>query len=183
MNKNLSQLFAYKEGLDTRSTQFLMKALESNNLPGFDYIEFKQSLGALISMNIDEATAFKSAFATASTMGLTKQKLLESASHYQKILLKEKGQFDIALKNRIEQRVGKKEEENKQHTSRIQQIQTQIKRLEQEIVELRQKIEHNNQTKGNDGEKLIAQQKNFELTYNSIQKEIDNDVHKISQFL
>ncbi len=183
MNKNLSQLFAYKEGLDTRSTQFLMKALESNNLPGFDYIEFKQSLGALLSLSMDEGTAFKSAFATASTMGLTKSKLLDSAKHYKNILAKEKGQFDIALKNRIQQKVGAKEEENKRHQARLKQIEDQIKRLEEEIVQIKDKIKANEESKTTEGSKLSIQQTNFEKTYQSIQKEIDNDLEKISDFL
>ncbi len=183
MNKNLSQLFSYIDGLDTRSSQFLMKALESNNLPGFDYLEFKQSLGALLNMNMDMATAFKSAFATASTMGLTKVKLLDSASHYKNILLKEKGQFDIALKNRIQQRVGAKIEENKRHEARLKQIEDQIKRLQEEIVQVKEKIQSNEMAKSSEGSKLTAQQDNFEKTYQSIQGEIDKDIEQISKYL
>lgn len=183
MNKNLSTLFSYLEGLDTRSAQFLMKALESNNLPGFDYIEFKQSLGALVSMNMDEGTAFKSAFATASTMGLTRQKLLESATHYKQILQKEKGQFDIALKNRLQQRVGAKLEENKRHEARLKQIEDQMKRLQDEIGQVKAKIEENNKLRESEGSKLSIQQDNFEKTYVKIQAEIDNDTTKIAKFL
>lgn len=183
MNKNLSKLFSYLENLDTRSSQFLMKALESNNLPGFDYIEFKQSLGALVSMNMDEGTAFKSAFATAATMGLTKQKLLESATHYKQVLQKEKGQFDVALKNRIQQRVGAKLEENKRHKSRLKQVEDQIKRLEAEIVEVKKQIAKNDSSRESEEQKLTVQQDNFEKTYVKIQGEIDKDTGKINTFL
>lgn len=183
MNKNLSALFAYLDNLDTRSSQFLMKALESNNLPGFDYIEFKQSLGALVSMNMDEGIAFKSAFATAATMGLTKQKLLESATHYKQVLQKEKGQFDVALKNRIQQRVGAKLEENKRHESRLKQVEDQIKRLEAEIVQIKKQIAKNDNSRELEEQKLTVQQENFEKTYVKIQEEIDKDTNKINQFL
>ncbi len=183
MNKNLSQLFAYLDGLDTRSSQFLMKALESNNLPGFDYLEYKQSLGALVAMNMEIGTAFKSAFATASTMGLTKQKLLDSATHYKQVLKKEKGQFDIALKNRIQQRVGAKAEENARHEARLKQIEEHIKRLQSEMVQIKEQMERNNESKSMEGKKLSAQQTNFEKTYISIQEEIDRDIEKITQFL
>ncbi len=183
MNKNLSQLFNHKEGLDTRSAQFLMKALESNNLPGFDYIEFKQSLGALLAMNMEMGTAFKSAFATASTMGLTKKHLLESITHYKEVLLKEKGQFDIALKNRIEQRVGAKVEENKHHEVRLKQIEDQIKRLQEESVQIKEKITKNEESKSLEGNKLSAQQVNFEKTFVLIKEEMDMDIVKINQYL
>ncbi|MGK0388903.1 MAG: hypothetical protein ACI94Y_001636 [Maribacter sp.] len=183
MNKNLSTLFSYLDDLDTRSAQFLMKAMESNNMPGFDYIEYKQSLRALLSMNMDESTAFKSAFATASTMGLTKQKLLETATHYKQILQKEKGQFDIALKNRFQQRVGAKIEENKRHEGRLKQIEDQIKRLEKEILEVKKQITSNDNVREKENTKLTVQQDNFEQTYVRIQGEIDKDTSKINQFL
>jgi predicted nucleic acid-binding Zn-ribbon protein len=183
MNKNLSTLFSYLDDLDTRSAQFLMKAMESNNMPGFDYIEYKQSLRALLSMNMDESTAFKSAFATASTMGLTKQKLLETATHYKQILQKEKGQFDVALKNRFQQRVGAKIEENKQHEGRLKQIEDQIKRLEKEILEVKKQITSNDKVREKENTKLTVQQDNFEQTYVRIQGEIDKDTSKINQFI
>ncbi len=183
MKKNLSKLFSHNQDLDTRSTQFLMKALENNDLPGFDYIEFKQAMAALLNMNMDENTAFKSAFATASTMGLTKQKLMETAKHYKQILHKEKGQFDVALKNRREQKVIGKAEENKQLEARIQQIQSQIQRLQQELEEVKQKIQHNNENKSKEEKVLAAHQENFEATYTSIQAEIDSDIEKINQIL
>ena len=31
------------DGLDERSLEFLAKTIENNNLPGFDYFEFKRS--------------------------------------------------------------------------------------------------------------------------------------------
>ncbi len=183
MNKNLSKLFAYRTDLDIKSAQFLMKALESNNLPGFDYIEYKQALGALLAMNMDEGTAFKSSFATASTMGLTRQKLVDSAKHYMQILEKEKGQFDVALRNRIQQRVGAKEEENNRLEGRYTQIQEQMKRLEEELVQIKTRIEKNNELRENEAKKLVAQKENFESTYDKIQEEITKDLNKITTYL
>jgi adenine-specific DNA methylase len=87
---NLKKAFSKAENMDEKSLDFLTKALQKGNLPGFDYLEFKQSLEALHAMNMDESLAFQSAFATASTMGLTKEKLLKSVSHYQKVLEQEK---------------------------------------------------------------------------------------------
>lgn len=70
----------FKEnGADERSLEFIATAIERNNLPGFDYF-VKRAVYTMLEMKIDEATAFKSAFATAATMGLTKDKLLETAA-------------------------------------------------------------------------------------------------------
>lgn len=76
----------------------LFKSLSDNNLQGFDYFEYKQSLKTLRGM-LDEQTAFKSAFATAATMGITKEKLLETANFYVKVLEKEKEKFDEAARS------------------------------------------------------------------------------------
>ena len=75
MKKTLAELFANSGPLDQRSANMIINTLEKNNLPGFDYLEYKQSLEGLSKMNMDEATAFQSAFVTASTLGLTKEKL------------------------------------------------------------------------------------------------------------
>jgi len=40
MQKNLTALFGENHLLDEKSVAFLTNALEKNNLPGFDYIEF-----------------------------------------------------------------------------------------------------------------------------------------------
>ena len=75
----MKDIFGTHHGLDERSMESLVGALERENLPGFDYLEFKQALERLQAMDMAEETAFKSAFATASTMGLTKDKLLKTA--------------------------------------------------------------------------------------------------------
>ena len=86
MAKDLRIIFGDMHGLDEKSVDTLTKALNNANLPGFDYLEFKQSLGALSGLNMDEAMGIKSAFATAATMGVTKIKLKETAQHYKSVL-------------------------------------------------------------------------------------------------
>ena len=134
MQKRLKDLFGKDHGLDEKSIQFLTTALEKNNLPGFDYIEFKQSLLALEAMEMEEETAIKSAFATASTLGLTKEKLIKTAEHYKKVLMNEKVQFDAALQKQINQRVNSKEVELEKLKSQIQEYKQKIAQLEQKIA-------------------------------------------------
>ena len=128
MQKDLKSLFGEIHGLDEKSLNFLVKALEKNNLPGFDYIEFKQSLSNLIAMDMSEETAFKSVYATAVSVGLTKEKLLKSAVHYKQILNKEKDQFDAALQKQMTQRVEGKLKE-------VQKLKGQIEEYHKKIAE------------------------------------------------
>ena len=82
---------------DNKFTEMLFKAIEENNLEGFDYLEFKQSLQSLKKVETDEVKRFQSAFAMASTMGLTKSKLFESAKHYASVLGAEEKKFADAF--------------------------------------------------------------------------------------
>ena len=75
----------------------LFKAMEKNNIDGFDYLEYKQSLNSLKKMPMDEATRYQSAFAMAQTMGANPQMLATTAQHYIDVLRKEEEAFENAL--------------------------------------------------------------------------------------
>ena len=61
--------------VDSKFMNVLLKAMDNNNLEGFDYLEFKQSLKSLEKMPMDEATRYQSAFAMAKTMGASAAQL------------------------------------------------------------------------------------------------------------
>ena len=129
MQDKLKAIFTELEGVDGRSAQFLAEALTKNNLPGFDYLEFKQALQALAALNMDETTAFQSSFATASTMGLTKGKLLETANFYLKILTQEQNKFEQALQVQTKKQIAGKMAETENHKKAIIHKQEAIKKL------------------------------------------------------
>lgn len=175
-------MFGAHHGLDDKSVDFLTKALAKNNLPGFDYIEFKQSLGALKEM-MDEPTAFKSAFATAATVGLTKEKLLKTAGHYKTVLASEKQQFDAALKKQMEQRVDSK-------LTEVEKLKKQIEEYKLKIQQLQEKIDKSQATIDNADEHIqAAKQKiegtrdDFEYALQSIVNEINKDIESIDKYL
>jgi len=105
MNQALKELFNQGKTLDERSIEFLTNAISTNAIEGFDYVKFKMAVQKMAEMNIPEETAFQTAFATASTMGINKEKLVKTAMHYKKVLNAEKKQFDAALKNQMKQRL------------------------------------------------------------------------------
>ncbi|MCB9080339.1 MAG: hypothetical protein H6555_01365 [Lewinellaceae bacterium] len=183
MQKNLNSLFGSHHGLDEKSMSFLTGALEKNNLPGFDYIEYKQALNTLSSMNMDEETAFRSAYATASTMGLTKEKLLKTADHYKKILATEKAQFDNALQKQIDQRVGAKQREVETLRKQIADFQAKIKELEQKIAQAQSTIDQADDLIQAAQEKIESTKDGFENTLTAIVNEINKDIENIQRFL
>jgi len=183
MAKEIKQLFGSSHGLDEKSIDFLTKALEKSNLPGFDYIEFKQSLSALSKMNMDEETAIKSAFATASTMGLSKEKLIKTAAHYVKVLQKEKSQFDAALQKQLKQKVQAKRDEVEKMKVEIEKNKEKIDKLKALIIKQQDTIDHADENIQEAQNKIETTKENFEFTYTSILNQIKKDVDNIEQFL
>lgn len=181
--KKLKDLFGKDHGLDEKSIRFLTNALEKNNLPGFDYIEFKQSLLALEAMDMEEEVAVKSAFATASTLGLTKDKLLKTAEHYKKVLMNEKVQFDAALQKRVQQRIGAKEAELEKLKKQIQDYKSKIAQLEEKIAKNQETIESQDDVIQKEKDKIESTKDGFELTLQSIVNAIDKDVETINLYI
>ena len=183
MSKNLKALFGENHLLDEKSVSFLTDALEKNNLPGFDYIEFKQSLAALAKMNMDEATAMKSAFATAATVGLTKEKLLETATHYKKILDGEKLKFDNAMQNQMTKNIAGKQKE-------VETLKIQIEKHKEHIQQLQKQIEKYQKTIDSADEKISAARtkieqakEKFEFAHQSVMNQIEKDIEGIEKFI
>jgi len=153
-----------------RNTEIFIKALERSNQPGFDYIEFKQSLGVMAKMNIDESTAIRSAFATASTVGLTKKKLMESANYYAKIINQEKEHFDAALSKRINQKVGGKIKEVEKLKEQIIKYKEKIEQLTAQIEKHQNTIDTADEQIQAEKEKILGTQNNFERKTSTILK-------------
>jgi Zn-dependent metalloprotease len=183
MQKDLKDVFGSTTGLDQKSLDFLTQALVKNNLPGFDYLEFKQSLNALSTLNMDEPTAYKSAFATASTVGLTKEKLLKTAEHYRSILMQEKQAFDQALKKQVQQKVESKKVEVEKLKKQILDYQAQIAKLQEEIIKNQQIIDQADESIQQSMDKIKQTEEQFELTFQAILNQINCDIEDIKQYI
>ena len=183
MKKDLKTIFGTTHGLDEKSIEFLTNALEKNNLPGFDYLEFKLALANMSQMDLDEATAFKTAYATASTMGLTKTKLLETATHYQKIINKERSQFEVALKKQMHQRVAGKQQEVEKLKQQIIKHREKITQLEAQIDKYQVTIDGADATINEAKSKIEGTKDNFETTSQSILNQIQKDIENIDRYI
>ena len=183
MQKKLKAFFGQHHNLDEKSMEFLTKALEKNNLPGFDYIEFKQSLGALQEMDMEESMVFRSAYATASTLGLNKEKLLKSAGHYKQVLSNEKRQFEVAMEKRIQQKVKSKEEEVKKMKKQVEEYRAKIQQLEEQIEKSKSTIDRADEIINAEKEKILSTKESFEFTLQSVLNEIERDIENINKYL
>lgn len=176
-------IFEESEALDPRSVDSLVKALERENLPGFDYLEFKRALFALRALNLDEATAIRSAFATASTLGLTKEKLIKSAAYYKGILDNEKKSFDEAMQKQIELKVETKRKEVALMQQKIAEYQSTIQKLQAEIAKATEIIQHADEAIQSAQENIEEVRLKFEKTHDVMTRQILDDANDFQQYL
>ena len=169
--------------INKKFTNILLKAIEANNKEGFDYIEFKRSVQNLQKMDMDEATVYKSAFATAQTLGATPDSLAESAQSYLDVLQNEERKFQSALANQRSKQIDGRITEMQQIEETIRTKEAKIQQLEAEIAE------HRAQLNGSKGEIEDATKKvestgmDFMASYRNLVDQIHKDVDNIRKYL
>ena len=161
----------------------LLKAMDENNLDGFDYLEFKESLKSLSSMSMDEATRYKSAFAMASTMGASSDMLKKTAQHYVDVLNQEEKKFKQALINQRHRKIHDKEEEIKRLKMAIASHEEQIEKLSNEIGTFKQKMGEFQTDLTAAESKLETTKNDFLVTYGKLVDQIQQDIDKMNQYL
>ena len=168
-------------GFNEKHIELLMSALEHNNIDGFDYLEYKNSLLSISSVITDESMRFKSAYEMAKTMGMDKKKLLDSANFYLNILNGEQKKFMDALENQktrqietrvntienLEKSIAEKKKMIESLSNELESINGQMSKLKQEINEEVQKIETTNNQ--------------FLASYNHVTGQITGDIEKINE--
>ncbi len=169
--------------VDNQIVEQLLKKVGEHNLEGFDYFEYKQSLQALDKMSMDEATKYRSAFATASTMGITLQKLLDSANFYLEVLDQQDVNFKEEANKKKQQQVEKKETEASQLEKEIKRHQEQIKQLKEKIARKQTRIEELQREVKIDKVKIDKERNNFLASFNFLRSQFADDVAKMKKYL
>jgi len=165
--------------IDSKILDSLVKAIEANNLPGEDYFEFTEALRAMKDLPLDETLKIQTVMATLSTKGLTKLKVIDSASYYIKILENEKAKFYEAFKQEVDKQINKKNEEvlkleaeNKSKAEQIANLTKEIEANKDKIAKVRSGITTSN-------EKFTQTEDNFKATYSYMVDQITSNVTKI----
>ena len=168
---------------DEKIINTLFKALEKSNLTGFDYMEFKQSIKGLEKMVTDEATRFKSAFSTASTMGLTLDKLVETADYYIKVLDQERSQFVQAANEQTTALVENRKKEMQLLLKSMGDKKATIEKLTKELTASETKLKTIQDGIDNASLKINKTKKNFDVSFNYLKGQISTDIEKMKNYL
>jgi chromosome segregation ATPase len=169
--------------IDQRIFESLEKAMEENNQQGFDYFEYKNSLKTLAGIIPDEATRYKSAYATAATMGLTVDRLLESAAFYRTVLEKERDNFTRAVNQQVDLNVTAKQKDAERLQTLIAQKAEQIKRLTEEIAMHQEELARAQGVITEATSRIEATKNNFHFTLEAVMNQIQADIQNIQRYL
>lgn len=169
--------------VDQRIFESLEKAMEENNQQGFDYFEYKNSLKTLAGIIPEESTRYKSAYATAATMGLTVDRLLESAAFYQTVLEKERDNFTRAVNQQVDLNVTAKQKDAERLQTLIAQKAEQIKRLTDEIAMHQEELAKAQGVITEATTRIEATKNNFHFTLEAVMNQIQVDIQNIQRYL
>jgi ABC-type transporter Mla subunit MlaD len=169
--------------VNQKFTDILLKALEVNNQEGFDYFEFKRSLQNLIKMDMDEATVYKSAYATAQTLGATPNGLISSAQRYLTVLQKEEEKFKVALGNQKSKQIDGGLQEIKQFEQSIVDKKKQIEKLMEEIAQLETHLAKMKGEIQESAQKIESTRADFVASYSNLVSQINKDIENIGKYL
>jgi hypothetical protein len=165
---------------DQKIFDSLIKVLEEKNLPGEDYMEFMEALQNMKNIPLEETVKMQTVLATLSTKGLTKQKILESADFYIKVLQDEKNKFNEVLKQETATKVESKqkeiknlEDQNKSKTDQIAQLTAEINQNQQQISKIKTSIDESSL-------KIKATENNFNFTFEAVVSQIKTNSNKIN---
>lgn len=134
-------------------SKILEKALEERNLPGPDFLEFYKTLKTLENQPLPDQQKYVVAFSGLSTMGLTKDKILETSKVYLDTIESEKQEFTKSMNNfsktEIEDKVNevaKKTQENIELQKKIQDNINLVAKLNIEVNQNSQRLQSETQS-------------------------------------
>lgn len=183
MQIDLEKIFEVSPDVNEKMARLVIKSLSENIEDGMDYIRFKQSVQNLLAMNMDEATSIKSAFSTASTMGMTKEKLIRSISNYQLVVDKERDKFIETLKNQIQNQITSPSSSLKEIDDKIAENERKIGQLKQEIELYHKKKDQIKSDMEVAEDKIEKTRSEFLSVYESFSKNLEEDKNYFSSML
>lgn len=178
---------AEKPEVDKKSASkfvnILLKAIDSNNMEGFDYLEFKTALQNLSSMDMDEGTKYQSTMAMAKTMNVGSKDIISSAERYLNVLQQEKNKFNNAVQRQRKLKVDDKETEIVDRRKLIEQKKKQIEQLKKEIELETKKLEEIKGGINQEAAKVQATFENFNYAYQQVSGQIATDIENLKKYV
>lgn len=153
------------------------------NLPGPDYYEFWKMMETLEVHIADEKARIAAVFASLSIQGLTKDKLLESATHYKSVIEKDKSEFEKAVADKAKTELDGRRKSVGEYEKKIADNAIIIQNLTKEITDAQAKVSGLKQEIIEAEKKLIESKGNYNLACDAMLNKLNQDIQKIQTLL
>lgn len=155
--------------------QYFDKLFMEANIPGPDYYEFAKMTEAMQAIP-DERARYLAAYAGLSVQGLDKEKLLQTAQEYIKVLEADAGNFHQSVDRTLEEKVHLRKKEAEENVKRIELLTREIAALQEAVTQLHEEIrESEARIEENTGGYMNA--------CNNMRQTIEQDIEKIRRLI
>jgi regulator of replication initiation timing len=160
----------------------LTESMQESALGGFDYLKYVAAMRKMQSVP-DEGTRFRTAFIAAETLGVTKDKMVETARHYLDVLKGVYQNFQEMHQKGMAAKVGSKQTRLQEIDRGVSERGAQIKALMDENTKLQAEKLTLQTSIADASAELEYSKQNFEASYGSVVGEIEANIGKINQYV
>jgi hypothetical protein len=155
------------------------KMFEQANMPGPDYYEFWKMMETLEAHIKDEKARISATFASLSIQGLTKEKLVETATKYKELINLDKAQFEKVANDKSEKDIGNKRKELQQLEETIVKHSELIQKLTKEISDSQVAMGKLKAIITEEETKLAKNKQGYNVACEAMMRKISDDINKI----
>ncbi|MDB5035016.1 MAG: hypothetical protein JWQ98_2257 [Chlorobi bacterium] len=171
-----------KEDVDKFEKHF-SGLMDRANLPGPDYYEFFKMMETLEAHIPDEGARMAAVFATLSIQGMTKEKLLESAGVYGRLIDEDSVQFHKAIADKDASEVEGRQQNIKDLEGKIQKNAEQIQALTKQITEFQTQIAALTKEAGLEKQRIEINSSAYRIASQAMSAKIQSDIQKIQSYM
>jgi hypothetical protein len=164
---------------DQKFQNILMRAIESQDQDGYDYLEFRKTIISLSDFNENQEKKYHAALNMADAVGVQKDYIVSTAKHYLKILDQEKIHFESILKKKVHKLIELKKQEIKHTQNLIQDKQQQIAILKNDILNHQNSLKDLEIQQSEAHNKIEENKEGFYSALKFLQDEINRDIQRI----
>jgi len=168
---------------DPEMLKILEEAIEAANIPGFDYIEFRDVLVNMSTLGLPEPKMFQAAFASAQIAQVTKQKLLEAIDLYIKVIETKANEFHDYVAGLEATDVSGKDQSIADLDKLIEEDATKIQELTAAIQDRRKRQDELRMEKAQADMEIKNKTAAFEATKATVVDKLTSDRSKIDTYI
>jgi hypothetical protein len=159
------------------------KLFEQANMPGPDYYEFMKMMETLEAHIKDEKARLSATYASLTIQGLTKDKLVSTATKYKEIINTDKAQFEKIANDKSEREIGQKRKDLQSQEDIIKRNSEMIQKLTKEITDAQASLGTLKATILEEENKLAKNKHGYMLACEAMIQKISEDITKIQSTL